>query len=76
VVKNEWARIYLPLVKKGWAFTTDGHHDYPSEILKVYCEPCVKYGQILKEKKNGVIIIIIKHKFSMKWAYQMSQHPL
>lgn len=53
-------RMELPNPNNPIRISTDGHHDYATEISKVYCEPCVKYGQIIKEKENGLIINIIK----------------
>jgi len=53
-------RMELPKPDNPIRISTDGHHDYSSEIAKVYCEPCVKYGQIIKERENGLIIDIIK----------------
>ena len=53
-------RMELPTPDNPIRISTDGHHDYQSAISKVYCEPCVKYGQIIKEKENGLLINIIK----------------
>ena len=53
-------RMELPTPNNPIRISTDGHHDYGNKISKVYCEPCVKYGQIIKEKENGLIIQIIK----------------
>ena len=53
-------RMQLPKPDNPMVISTDGHHDYATEISKVYCEPCVKYGQLIKEKANGLIISIIK----------------
>ena len=53
-------RMELPTPDNPIRISTDGHHDYASEISKVYCEPCVKYGQIIKEKSNGLVVDIIK----------------
>ena len=53
-------RMELPTPDNPIRISTDGNHDYQSAISKVYCEPCVKYGQIIKEKENGLLINIIK----------------
>ena len=53
-------RVELPTVENPIRFFSDGNISYIEVIASLYCEPCVKYGQIIKEKKNNRISMILK----------------
>ena len=43
-------RLQLPKPDNRIKFFTDGNYNYIDPIAKTYCEPCMEYGQIIKQK--------------------------
>jgi len=59
-ISELFERMELPKPENPIILYTDGNYNYIDPIAKTYCEPCLEYGQIIKEKENGEIISIQK----------------
>jgi IS1 family transposase/transposase-like protein len=57
-VNELFERLQLPKPDNRIKFFTDGNYNYIDPIAKTYCEPCMEYGQIIKQKENGRIVSI------------------
>lgn len=59
-ISELFERVELPTPDKPIKIYSDGNFDYIDPIAKTYCDPCLEYGQIIKEIENGVVIGIQK----------------
>jgi transposase-like protein/IS1 family transposase len=60
VLNLVFERVDLPTPENPIRFFSDGNISYVDVIASLYCEPCVEYGQIIKEKENNRISRILK----------------
>ena len=56
-------RIQLPLPDKKIEIFSDGHDDYTNTIPEYYAETCVDYGQVIKIREGGELLIKSKKSF-------------
>ena len=54
-INELFERVKLPTPENPIKIYSDGNYNYINSIEATYCEPCVEYGQIIKESKNGDI---------------------
>jgi IS1 family transposase len=48
----------LPFPGSKISFSTDGNKQYEELIKEMYCETCMEYGQIIKERKENRVVKI------------------
>lgn len=53
-------RMELPFPDNKISIFTDGNIQYTICLPKLYCEPCLNYGQIIKVKEKNKLICVIR----------------
>lgn len=48
--------MQLPTPQEKFEMYTDGNDDYKTLLPEYYAETCMNYGQLVKHKKNGVLV--------------------
>jgi IS1 family transposase/transposase-like protein len=59
-INELFERMDLPTPDNPIKIYSDGNFSYIDPIATTYCEPCMEYGQIIKEIENGVVINVEK----------------
>lgn len=55
-------RFRLPSQTEKILITTDGNPQCANSLVDLYCEPCIDYGQMIKNKKNNRLVDVIRVK--------------
>ena len=55
-------RMDLPYPENKISIYTDGNIQYTICLPKLYCEPCLNYGQVIKVKKKNKLVCVVKER--------------
>ena len=55
-------RMELPFPGSKLSIFTDGNCQYSSIIQELYCESCIKYGQVIKLKERNRLVRVIRER--------------
>jgi len=50
----------LPMPDAPIVVATDGNPQYREGLAKLYCEPCITYGQVIKQRKENRLVAVIR----------------
>jgi IS1 family transposase len=53
-------RLPLPMPSTPIVVATDGNSQYREGLAKLYCEPCITYGQVIKQRKENRLVAVIR----------------
>lgn len=53
-------KLPLPMPDDPIAVATDGNPQYREGLAKLYCEPCITYGQVIKQRKENRLDAVIR----------------
>jgi IS1 family transposase len=55
-------RMNLPTPDEKISIYTAGNIQYTIYLLKLYCEPCLNYGQMIKVKEKNTLVCVVREK--------------
>lgn len=55
-------RLRLPEPSARIIIATDGNPQYRDALAKLYCEPCIDYGQVIKKREKNRLVAVIREK--------------
>jgi len=50
----------LPKPSDPIVVATDGNPQYRDALAKLYCEPCIDYGRVIKQRKESRLVAVIR----------------
>lgn len=59
-----FTRLQLPTPSNPIIVATDGNAQYASALAQLYCEPCIEYGRVIKQREANRLVGVIREKSS------------
>jgi hypothetical protein len=60
----------LPTPSAPIIVATDGNARYREGLAKLYCEPCINYGQVIKQREKNRLVAVIRETIWGNPAYE------
>ena len=63
-------RLPVPKPSDPVVVATDGNPQYREALAKLYCEPCIDYGQVIKQREENCLVAVIREVIWGNPAYE------
>lgn len=63
-------RLPLPTPSAPVVVATDGNPQYREALAQLYCEPCIDYGQVIKQREGNCLVAVIREVIWGNPAYE------